>query len=82
MARLYILIFIIGIIGIVGYGAKYYYDTTQNRIAVLTKNNTTLKVAIETSEKSISNLKINIAKMATLNKELQVDLQKAEAYRD
>jgi hypothetical protein len=82
MARLYLLIFIVGIIGIVGYGAKYYYDTTQNRIAVLIKNNTTLKVAIETSEKSINNLKVNIAKMATLNKALQVDLQKAEAYRD
>ena len=82
MARLYLLIFIVGIIGIVGYGAKYYYDTTQNRIAVLTKNNTTLKIAIETSEKSINNLKVNIAKMATLNKALQVDLQKAEAYRD
>jgi hypothetical protein len=55
MARLYLLIFIVGIIGIVGYGAKYYYDTTQNRIAILTKNNTKLKVAIETSEKSINN---------------------------
>ncbi|NND23172.1 MAG: hypothetical protein HKN86_00610 [Acidimicrobiia bacterium] len=82
MARLYLLIFVIGIIGIVGYGAKYYYDTTQNRIAVLTKNNTKLKVAIETSEKSISELKTNITKMANLNKSLQVDLQKAEAYKD
>ena len=66
MVRLYLLIFVIGIIGVVGYAAKYYYDTTQNRIAILTKNNTTLKVAIETSEKSISNLKTNIAKMADL----------------
>ena len=54
MARLYILIFVIGMIATIGYGAKYYYDTTQNRIAILTKNNTKLKVAIETSEKSIS----------------------------
>jgi len=82
MARLYLLIFIIGIIGVVGYGAKYYYDTTQNRIAILTKNNTTLKVAIETSEKSINSLKTNIAKMAGLNKVLQQDLQKAESYGD
>ena len=67
MARLYLLIFIVGIIGIVGYGAKYYYDTTQNRIAVLTKNNTTLKVAIETSEKSINNLKVNILPFEKLN---------------
>jgi len=82
MARLYILIFVIGMIATIGYGAKYYYDTTQNRIAILTKNNTKLKVAIETSEKSISQLKTNITKMANLNKNLQIDLQKAESYRD
>lgn len=82
MLRLYVLIFVIGMIGVVGYGAKYYYDTTQNKIAVLTKNNATLKVAVETSEKSIGELKANITKMANLNKALQEDLQKAEAYRD
>ena len=82
MARLYILIFIIGIIGVIGYGAKYYYDTTQNRIAVLTKNNATLKAAVETSEKSITALKGNIKKMADLNSKLQVKLQKAESYKD
>ena len=82
MIRFYVLIFVIGMIGVVGYGAKYYYDTTQNKIAVLTKNNATLKVAVETSEKSIGELKANITKMANLNKALQEDLQKAEAYRD
>ena len=82
MARFYILIFVIGIIGVIGYGAKYYYDTTQNRIAVLTKNNATLKAAVETSEKSITALKGNIKKMADLNSKLQVKLQKAESYKD
>jgi hypothetical protein len=82
MLRIYVLIFVIGMIGAIGYGAKYYYDTTQNKIAVLTKNNATLKVAVETSEKSIGELKANITKMANLNKTLQQDLQKAEAYRD
>ena len=82
MARIYILIFVIGIIGVIGYGAKYYYDTTQNRIAVLTKNNATLKAAVETSEKSITALKGNIKRMADLNSKLQVKLQKAESYKD
>ena len=82
MARIYILIFVIGIIGVIGYGAKYYYDTTQNRIAVLTKNNATLKAAVETSEKSITALKGNIKKMADLNNKLQTKLQKAESYGD
>jgi prefoldin subunit 5 len=82
MIKVYALIVVVGIVGIVGYGAKYYYDTTQNRIAILTKNNTKLKVAIETSEKSINELKTSITKMANLNKKLQVNLQKAESYRD
>ena len=82
MARLYIIIFVVGILGIIGYGAKYYYDTTQNRIAILTKNNATLKAAVETSEKSITALKGNIKKMADLNNKLQTKLQKAESYGD
>ena len=82
MARLYLLIFIVGIVGIVGYGAKYYYDTTQNRIAVLTKNNATLTAAVETSEKSITALRGNIQKMSDLNNKLQIKLQNAEAYGD
>ena len=82
MAKVYILIFVIGILGVIGYGAKYYYDTTQNRIAVLTKNNATLKAAVETSESSIAELRGNIKKMGALNNKLQKDLQKAENYGD
>ena len=82
LAKVYVIIFVVGILSIIGYGVKYYYDTTQNRIAVLTKNNATLKAAVETSEKSITALKSNIDKMAKLNNKLQVKLQKAESYGD
>ena len=82
LAKVYVIIFVVGILSIIGYGAKYYYDTTQNTIAVLTKNNATLKAAVETSEKSITALRSNIDKMAKLNNKLQVKLQKAESYGD
>tara|TARA_Y100001937_G_scaffold42178_1_gene59794 strand:- start:163 stop:672 length:510 start_codon:yes stop_codon:yes gene_type:complete len=82
LAKVYVIIFVVGILSIIGYGAKYYYDTTQNRIAVLTKNNATLTAAAETAEKSITALKSNIDKMAKLNSKLQVKLQKAESYGD
>ena len=82
LAKVYVIIFVVSILSIIGYGVKYYYDTTQNRIAVLTKNNATLKAAVETSEKSITALKSNIDKMAKLNNKLQVKLQKAESYGD
>ena len=53
MARIYILIFVIGMIGVIGYGAKYYYDTTQNKIEILQKNNAQLEGAVEVANKSL-----------------------------
>jgi len=49
MFRLYVLIFIVAILGGVGYSAKYYYDTTQNTIATLRDNNAKLEVAVDTA---------------------------------
>ena len=68
--------------GGVGYGVKYYYDTTQNTISVLRENNAQLEVAVETASESVNKLQGDIEKMASLNKSLQQDLQKAEAYGD
>ena len=67
MARLYGLLILVAVLGGVAYGAKYYYDTTQNKIATLQKNNATLTAAAETAEASIKTLQGDIAKMATLN---------------
>ena len=82
MIKIYGIIFLVAILGGLGYGAKYYYDTTQNKINVLTKNNANLKVAVETSEASIGKLKQNIEKMSILNNQLQVELTEAESYGD
>ena len=82
MLKIYGLVFVIGILGVIGYGAKYYYDTTQNTIKTLRENNAQLEVAVETATQSVETLKGDIEKMASLNKSLQQDLQKAEAYGD
>ena len=82
MLRIYLLIVVLGILGGVGYGAKYYYDTTQAKLARLQENNAKLEGALETSEASINQLQENMAKFAEANKQLQADLQKAEAYGD
>ena len=82
MIKLYGAIALIAILGGIGYGFKYYYDTTQNTIAQLRENNAQLEVAVETATESVKKLQGDIAKMATLNKSLQEDLQKAEAYGD
>ena len=82
MIKLYGIIILVAILGGVGYGAKYYYDTTQNTIAQLRENNSQLEVAVQTANESVETLQGDIAKMASLNKDLQEDLQKAEAYSD
>ena len=70
------------ILGGIGYAAKYYYDTTQATIATLRENNSKLEVAVDTAEASVETLQGDMAKLASLNKGLQEDLQKAEAYGD
>ena len=82
MARIYGLIILVAILGGVGYAAKYYYDTTQATIATLRENNSKLEVAVETAEASVETLQGDMAKLASLNKGLQEDLQKAESYGD
>lgn len=82
MARLYLVLLLLGVLGGVGYGAYGYYTSTQQRIQTLSENNAKLEVAIEQSEKSVNLLKNEAAKNAELNKNLQEKLQKAEAYGD
>lgn len=82
MIKIYVMIIILGILGGVGYGAKYYYDTTQNTIATLRENNAQLELAVEIAQDSVNALQENMSKVTELNKTLQEDLQKAESYSD
>jgi len=82
MLKLYALIFVMAILGGIGYGAKQYYDTTQNKIAILTKNNAQLEVAVQTANESLETAIANQKKLAELSNKLQIDLQRAEQYGD
>ena len=82
MIKAYATAFVIGLLGMVGYGAKYYYDTTQATIATLRENNAQLEVAVQISEESVKTLQEDMIKFEQSNKQLQQDLQKAEAYGD
>ena len=61
MLRIYALIFVIAIIGGIGYGAKYYYDTTQATIATLRDNNAKLETAVATNEAALESLQADYA---------------------
>ena len=82
MFKIYGIILIIGIVGAIGFGAKYYYDTTQNKIAVLQDSNAKLELVAETNQSTINRLQEDNAKMNELSKELQSDLAEATKYKD
>ena len=82
MIKIYMLIFVLAIFGGVGYGAYAYYQDTQQRIATLQQNNAKLETVAKTNETTINSLKESQEKFATLNKELQDNLNEAERYGD
>jgi len=60
----------------------WYYNDTQERIAILNANNAKLETAVAISEESISTMRRDAVRNAELNVQLQQELQKAESYGD
>ena len=73
---------IAGLLASFGYGAYWYYNDTQQRIATLRENNAQLEVAVQTANASVDTLRADVAKIGKLNNQLQAQLQKAEEYGD
>jgi len=82
MIKLYAIIIIVGILGGAAYGAKYYYDTTQNTIATLRDNNAKLEVANKTNQATIKKMGEDTKRLNELTNQLNVDLRKSEKYGD
>jgi Tfp pilus assembly protein PilO len=60
----------------------WYYNDTQERIAILNANNAKLETAVQISESSIATLQNDAIRNAELNVQLQQELQQAEKYGD
>ena len=78
MARLYILIFVLVILGGIGYGAYFVYNDTMQRMATLRDNNAKLEVAVKAKDVTIKSLKENMEKQIKLTKDLNDKLSIAE----
>ena len=78
MARIYIFIFILAILGGIGYGAYYVYNDTMQRMAVLRDNNAKLEVAVKAKDSTIKSLQENMEKQIELTKNLNTKLAAAE----
>ena len=82
MLKLYILIAVVGLVGGVVYGGYYYYKDTQSRIQTLTENNAKIMAAKAAQDNTINTLIADREKFDELNKELQLDLDKANDYKN
>jgi len=78
LARVYLLIFIMAILGGIGYGAYYIYNDTMQRMAVLRDNNAKLEVALDSKDAVINELQNNMKKQIELSNELNTKLAAAE----
>ena len=78
MARLYIFLFVLVILGGIGYGAYFIYNDTMQRMATLRDNNAKLEVAVKSKDATILSLKENMEKQIKLTKDLNNKLLEAE----
>ena len=78
MARIYIFIFILVILGGIGYGAYFIYNDTMQRMATLRDNNAKLEVAVKSKDSTIKSLQENMQKQIKLTKDLNNKLSIAE----
>ena len=78
MARFYILLFVLVILGGIGYGAYFIYNDTMQRMATLRDNNAKLEVAVKAKDVTIKSLKENMQKQIELTKDLNDKLSIAE----
>jgi|TARA_R110000772_G_scaffold6998_1_gene24145 aminopeptidase-like protein len=80
--KLYILVVVVGLVGGSVYGAYYYYKDSQDRIRILTENTAKLETAKKMQDQTINIMIEDREKFAELNKELQLNLTKANVYKD
>ena len=82
MLKIYVAIGILAFMASAAWGAKYYYDTTQNKIAQLQENNVKLETAVASKDLVIDEMKATAEELEAINNQLALDLTAAEEYTD
>ena len=78
MLRIYVILIILGLLAGVGYGAYFYYNDTQQRIATLRTNNAQLESSNKSLEVKITAMENNIKKQIELTNDLNKSLEEAK----
>ena len=82
MAKLYLMLFLMSILGSVGYGGYSYYMWSQETIVTLRENNVKLKSAAETLQNTVETMQADMKKNEQLNKDLTKRLQQSQEHLD
>ena len=82
MLKIYLLVIVLGLVGGSVYGAYYYYKDSQERIRILTENTAKLETAKQLQDDTINAMIEDRERFEELNKELQTNLDKANAYKN
>ena len=82
MAKIYLMIIVLGIVSSVGYAAKSYYEWSQETITTLRENNVKLKGAAETLQATVEKMTADAEKNEKLNKDLSKRLQQSQEHLD
>ena len=82
MAKLYLMLFLMTILGSVGYGGYSYYMWSQETIGTLRENNVKLKSAAETLQNTVETMAADMKKNEQLNKDLTKRLQQSQEHLD
>ena len=78
MLKIYGLLIVLGLLAGVGYGAYFYYNDTQQRIATLRTNNAQLESSNKSLEVKITAMEKNIKKQIELTNDLNKSLEEAK----
>ena len=82
MAKLYLMLFLVSVLGSVGYGGYQYYLWSESTIATLRENNVKLKSAAETLQNTVNSMAADMQKNEELNRELSKRLQQSQEHLD
>ena len=82
MAKLYLILLIMGLLSGVGYAGYSYYMWSQETIGTLRENNVKLKTAAETLQNTVNTMAADMEKNAELNRNLTKQLQQSQEHLD
>ena len=82
MAKLYLMLIVLGLFSSVGYAGYSYYLWSQETIGTLRENNVKLVLAAETLQNTVDSMVADAEKNEQLNKNLTKRLQQSQKHLD